>query len=619
MFRMLQTFFALLLLLALAPPQVRARSPHTPDFRVERHQTDYQVAADGTYRVVMERQYRVLTAQGVSRVGSLLVGHQDGRDTVESIDAWTLLPDGTRVPVDPERIRDRAEDNSEGASSFSDQRFRAIVYPQVEVGGAVGYRATIRRSEAAYPGEFEDSVIAYPTVAYDQVEVRYAVPVQRTLHIDQRGFEGGLERSQDGVNHYRFRYRRAETSAPQSHAASPLHYADQLHVSTMPDMVALGRLSDAGFAANARVDAEISGLAARLTAGLVTERDKAAALHAWVARNIRYVAVHLGSGRLVPHPAAEVLRNRYGDCKDHVVLLQALLAAAGIASSPALVGTEPAYAFTKVGTHFPLDHVITYLPSLDLYVDATSRFAPFGTLPDAVAGKPVVLTALGRVARTPMNTAAVNTVRTDVTLRIRPDGTIEGESITRKTGDEEVGSRSARFAAANEDEESLATGVLARFNETGSGRLRFPDPLDLQTPFTVLARFELDAPATLPGRGAIRVPVGMASGDLETIAATRPPSALLRPYPCASRTVEERYRIEFPDNVQVEAPPADAHHADGEVTYTSRYVLDGSTVNVERRLVVDRRGPLCTPEDMARWSRVHRVVQRDLRGLVFYR
>jgi hypothetical protein len=53
-------------------------------------------------------------------------------------------------------------------------------------------------------------------------------------------------------------------------------------------------------------------------------RSKVRALHHWVASNIRYIAVSIEDGGFVPRSAEQVLANLYGDCKDHVVLLEAL-------------------------------------------------------------------------------------------------------------------------------------------------------------------------------------------------------------------------------------------------------------------------------------------------------
>jgi hypothetical protein len=37
------------------------------------------------------------------------------------------------------------------------------------------------------------------------------------------------------------------------------------------------------------------------------------AIYNWVNQNLRYVAIYLGDGGLVPHDADSIFRNRYGD------------------------------------------------------------------------------------------------------------------------------------------------------------------------------------------------------------------------------------------------------------------------------------------------------------------
>ncbi len=66
--------------------------------------------------------------------------------------AWTLTPQGARIPVLPQAIRDRAEDNSGGVTALSDTRVRVIVFPRVSVGSVVTYQATSMNPHDALPG-----------------------------------------------------------------------------------------------------------------------------------------------------------------------------------------------------------------------------------------------------------------------------------------------------------------------------------------------------------------------------------------------------------------------------------------------------------------------------------
>ncbi len=59
----------------------------------------------------------------------------------------------------------------------------------------------------------------------------------------------------------------------------------------------------------------------------------------WVQDEIRYMAILLGEHSHAPHRTAEILRRRYGDCKDKTVLLVSLLRELGFEAWPALVNT----------------------------------------------------------------------------------------------------------------------------------------------------------------------------------------------------------------------------------------------------------------------------------------
>ncbi|HEY1089207.1 MAG TPA: DUF3857 domain-containing transglutaminase family protein, partial [Archangium sp.] len=84
---------------------------------------------------------------------------------------------------------------------------------------------------------------------------------------------------------------------------------------------------------------ELTALAKRLTEGLTTREAKIAALSRYVQKTVTYKAIEFGRGARVPRAPMDVNSNRYGDCKDHSLLLKRLLAAVGIDSSLALLRT----------------------------------------------------------------------------------------------------------------------------------------------------------------------------------------------------------------------------------------------------------------------------------------
>ncbi len=615
----LLALLVLLPLLVFLPLRAWAGKAYTPSGANERSHSTYRVAADGTHTREEEHAYRVRTARGVESYGTRQIGYISSQESVLSVEAWTETPDGTRIDVPPEAIRDRDEDNSDGSAEFSDTRFKVIIYPRIEVGSLVAYKAVTRVHETAYPGVFKQTFAFSPGIALADWQATFVLPASSTLHVEARGVTGGLEKTVEGLSYYTFRYRRNTVMPPQADAAGRIHYADYLMVSTLPDMRSLGRLARAFFEPHVEITPEIRALAEQLTAGVRTDRDKVAALYTWVAQNVRYVAVSLGQGRLVPRPASTVLKNRYGDCKDHVVLLESLLSAVGIASSPALINSSDSYRLSTIGVQYPIDHVITYVPALDLYLDSTDPFAPFGTLPFGDYGKPVLLLALDRIARTPEMKAEEHASRTEVTLDIRPDGVIAGTSSTRMTGLFENASRSNHHFAQSRPEAARVKDLLYRFNETGTGGMDHGDPADITRPWWVKAHFELEPIANMPGRGGLPVPVGLAPGEIAGLASDKPEAESNFPSTCASRLVEERYTLVFPANVTIDEVPRGTWFRQGDVRYESRFVRVGQRVTVQRRLKVQRASNLCGVKEHRDWLAFYKVLQRDLRSQIIYR
>jgi transglutaminase-like putative cysteine protease len=68
----------------------------------------------------------------------------------------------------------------------------------------------------------------------------------------------------------------------------------------------------------------------------------------FLQEEIRYAAIEIGIGGLQPHPATDVYRNRYGDCKDKATLLIAMLDAIGIRATWVLVDTHRGFIDPRV-------------------------------------------------------------------------------------------------------------------------------------------------------------------------------------------------------------------------------------------------------------------------------
>ncbi len=108
-------------------------------------------------------------------------------------------------------------------------------------------------------------------------------------------------------------------------------------------------------------DPQIEQLAGEITAGLATNELKIAALAGYVQKQITYQAIEFGVRGVIPNAACKTLELRYGDCKDHSVLLKQLLNAAGIAAELTLIRTDGNVA-VNLPTLDQFDHVVVVIP-----------------------------------------------------------------------------------------------------------------------------------------------------------------------------------------------------------------------------------------------------------------
>lgn len=389
----------------------------------------FVVQKDGSFRLDVDSVMLINEERAIKTNAQHPVSYNRSLETLEVVEAYTQKPDGRKVQVDAAHIKEQQEQASAQAPMFQDSVNKVVIFPEIAVGDRLVLRYQRNRATPLFPGQFEDITVPqfYPV---GQFSLTYDLPQGMPLQADARGFKASSPASGEGRTVYRWDYVPAARARIETGAVSYLDYGHYLAVSTFSGFKDFAQAYQAR--ATVEVTPQISELAKRLTAGLPTAREKALTLSDWVRENIRYVAVYVGAGGVVPHAAQTVLDNRYGDCKDHVALLEALLGAAGIKSTPALVNQGTAYVFPKVPTLGVLNHVITYVPGLDLYLDSTDPSVAAGYLPLTVLNKRVLLTATGEFGKTPA--MQLNQVSSDLLFKVKTDGGADFTNVSTVKG-----------------------------------------------------------------------------------------------------------------------------------------------------------------------------------------
>lgn len=191
-------------------------------------------------------------------------------------------------------------------------------------------------------------------------------------------------------------------------------------------------------------DEQVRRLAAELTKGKKTEREKLAALFEFVADDIRYVNYVSGEWWL-PNRPQQCLARRQGDCDDKAMLLIALLKSIGVEATPVLVQTRmtgmPSVLSSTKAAIPMFDHGIAYLPGKNgqpgTWLDATSPQSRLGPLPamDARARALFVEQGEAKIVETPSSSPEEHgvTLVWSVELDASGAGKVRGEE--RHLGD----------------------------------------------------------------------------------------------------------------------------------------------------------------------------------------
>lgn len=130
------------------------------------------------------------------------------------------------------------------------------------------------------------------------------------------------------------------------------------------------------------VDDTLRSTATKVLEGITGEKEKVTALARHAQKSLTYKAIEFGVRARRPNNAADTLRQQFGDCKDHAVVLHLLLKAAGIESDLVLVHFSNPLT-PELPSLDQFNHMIVKVPSLgdSGWIDITDKQLLPATLP----------------------------------------------------------------------------------------------------------------------------------------------------------------------------------------------------------------------------------------------
>jgi transglutaminase-like putative cysteine protease len=582
----------------------------------------FVVADDGSLTEDDETTLRANTSWGVGDIAQRYIWFDKTTSTVDIAEAYSISADGIRHEVAPDQIREMQEPRSAGAPTFADGRLKAIIFPAVGAGSIVHLRFHKTVAKSVIPGQFDYFVEPSRSPVQSQ-KLIFDLPASKPLYADARGYIAVPPVTRGGRTRYEFAYSRTDYDRLEAGAVGYVQYGDRLMVSTFPDYSSFAASYRDGAIDPTLNDPAIRNLAESLTHGMNDPREKAATLYDWVRHNIRYVSLYLDQSPAVPHKATDILANRYGDCKDYVALYGALLTAVGVDNEPALIGLGSVYTLPSVPGYgaAAINHIITWLPGLGVFADATATSVEFGYLSLAEMDRPALLVGNGTLTdgtltRTPATQPLSRTAR--LQIDVAPDGSASFASHVEDGGWSAGPERATLQRASPERRKQIADTRLRASGLRGTANLTASGLNAVGTPVTTTLRGSLDDLVWPTGTTALPALTSLSGGiatRVETLLAER---VRTQPFVCESGSFDEVSQIGFPRTVHVTDVPADTNIADTFFTYSSRYVFDPAAngLQIERHWRANFGKQVCSPAEFTAMQTALKRIERDTKAQI---
>lgn len=504
---------------ALAQQSVPAYDDRTDAVVLYSEQT-IEIQSPEKMRTRVRKAYKILQPGG--REYAQVVVYLNSNKKITGLQGWCIPTHGQDYEVRNKDSVEVAPTLIAGSELMSDVKARILQIPAPDPGAVIG---------------FEYEVEEYPLFLEDIWELQEDIPTREAHYSLQipNGWEykakwlnhPEVAPTQTGSNRWEWVARDIGTIRPEPDMPPTRAVAGQMVLYFFPSGGAtpnafsnwqqMGDWYRGLTAARRNGSPEIKQNVIALTQSVSTPSEKMQAIAQYMQRNIRYVAIELGIGGWQPHPATEVLKHQYGDCKDKATLTSAMLKEIGVDSYYVVINARrgavtretPAevFAFNHVvvaikvpdGVADPSFVAVVQHPTLGklLFFDPTNEITPFGQIGGYLQANYglLVTPAGGELIELPEEPAAMNGRQRIANLALDLNGNLSGDVKELLIGDRAMRGRYVFREAKTENEkikplESQLASSLSNFRIT---RVSVINPSRADLPFGFNYSFTVNA------------------------------------------------------------------------------------------------------------------------------
>lgn len=434
--------------------------PDAPDAAVLLDERFTAVSSSGEIRTTFRKAYKVLRPGGSGK--GIVAVYFDSDTLLTFFKAWTITSNNQEFEV---KEGDAVETAAFSESLYGDTRYKILQIPGAQPGNVVGYE---------YQQRQRPFVLQTIWSFQDKIPVRLArftleLPANWKYSVYWRNH---LPVSPQPSGQNRWVWELANIDAVPSEAEMPTWRSV---AGLMGLSFAKGDGDPAGLSFSSwqqiaqwyeqltrdrrDLTPAIRDKVREIVANANSPGEKIQRLASYVQHAIRYVAIEIGIGGYVPHRAEEVLASGYGDCKDKVTLLSAMLREVGVDSCYVLIDDDRDYVTRDFPSMLEFNHVILAIRlSADielenaeavvdhrqlgrlLFFDPTDSATSLGYLPPYLQSNEGLLVAdpAGELVKLPLMPPLSNRVLRQANLTLDKTGTLMGKVQEFRTGSSAV-------------------------------------------------------------------------------------------------------------------------------------------------------------------------------------
>ncbi|WP_457680958.1 DUF3857 domain-containing protein [Thermovibrio sp.] len=400
---------------------------------------------DGRSVWTEEKAVKILGKKGIQDFGEIVIPFSTEHQKLKVLYAYTITPSGKVVKPSKSAYNIVYPPFVSEAPIYSDLKYQTISMPAVSVGSVIKYAYTITTFKPYMKNNFWTTNYFqdfYPVkeasfTAYIPKGVYYKY---KTYHIEP-SLSKPKVKEEKGYEVLSWNLRNLPPVEKENNMPPFGEIAKKVAITSIRSWNQVAKWYS-GLAKDAVKPSKlVVETTLKVVKGKKSLENKIRAIYNFVSKNIRYVGMEFGINGYKPHSADEVLRNRYGDCKDHATLVIAMLKVIGVKGYPVLIptlskaNTDPDMPMPTAFNH---EIAAVKLHGKLLFLDTTSDFVPFGYLPPSDQGRLTLTVDLdkgtGKLVETPVYPPSSNVEGFKGNFSISPYGSLKGDFTFHYTG-----------------------------------------------------------------------------------------------------------------------------------------------------------------------------------------